>query len=114
VAPRNSQDFAFCQRATSMAFSMAVSASLTVPAPCRTSTVSGSVLLRRQPWILFDTIVGGGAEPQRAFHFERKLGRDRHLPFGARQAARHFVNRANLFDRQAGVDRLQDAVVISV
>ena len=30
---RNSQDFAFCRRATAMACSMAVSASLTVPAP---------------------------------------------------------------------------------
>src|SRR5580704_3364412 len=33
IAPRNSQDFAFCRRATSMPFSMAVSASLTAPAP---------------------------------------------------------------------------------
>src|SRR5208282_4595970 len=33
IAPRNSQDFAFCHRATSMACCMAVSASLTVPAP---------------------------------------------------------------------------------
>jgi acyl-CoA synthetase (AMP-forming)/AMP-acid ligase II len=32
VAPRNSQDFAFCRRATSMPFSMAASASLGVPA----------------------------------------------------------------------------------
>jgi hypothetical protein len=33
IAARNSQDFAFCWRATSMPFSMAVSASLSVPAP---------------------------------------------------------------------------------
>jgi hypothetical protein len=34
------------------------------------------------------------------------------LPLGAHQAAGHFIDRANLFDRHAGVDRLQDALVI--
>jgi hypothetical protein len=42
IAARNSQDFAFCRRATSMAVSMAVSASLIVPAP----TSSASPLSR--------------------------------------------------------------------
>jgi hypothetical protein len=49
---------------------------------------------------------------QRAFDFERKLARDGHLPFGAHQLAGHFVDRANLLDRLAGVDRLEDALVI--
>ena len=43
IAPRNSQDFAFCRRATSMDCCMAVSASLTVPAPAsKASLVGGS------------------------------------------------------------------------
>ena len=38
--------------------------------------------------------------------------RDRDLPFSAHQLAGHFVDRADLLDRQAGVDGLQDALVI--
>jgi hypothetical protein len=49
---------------------------------------------------------------QRAFDFERKLARSGHLPFGAHQLAGHFVDRANLLDRHAGVDGLEDALVI--
>ena len=49
---------------------------------------------------------------QRAFDLERKLARDRHLPFGAHQLAGHFVDRANLLDGRAGVDGLEDALVI--
>jgi hypothetical protein len=50
--------------------------------------------------------------PQRAFNLERKLARDRDLALGAHQAARHFVDRADLLDRHAGVDGLEDALVI--
>jgi hypothetical protein len=32
--------------------------------------------------------------------------------FGPHQAAGHFVDRADLLDRQAGVDRLQNPLVI--
>jgi hypothetical protein len=49
---------------------------------------------------------------QRAFDFERELARDRHLPFSFHQAAGHFVDRAHLLDRHAGVDGFQDALVI--
>jgi hypothetical protein len=49
---------------------------------------------------------------QRAFDFQRELAGERYLSFSAHQEARHFIDRANLFDRQARVDRLQDALVI--
>jgi hypothetical protein len=49
---------------------------------------------------------------QSAFDFERKLPRDRHLPLGAHETAGHFIDRANLLDRHAGVNHLQDALVI--
>jgi len=49
---------------------------------------------------------------QGALDLQRQLARDRGLPFGAHQLQRHFVDRADLLDRQAGVDRLQDALVI--
>ena len=49
---------------------------------------------------------------QSAFDFERKLARERHLALGAHQTAGHFIDRANFLDRHAGVDRLQDALVI--
>jgi hypothetical protein len=49
---------------------------------------------------------------QRPLDLERKLARDRHLPLGAHQAASHFVDRADFLDRQAGVDRLEDPLVI--
>jgi hypothetical protein len=38
--------------------------------------------------------------------------RNRYLSFGAHEAAGHFVDRADLLDRQAGVDSLQDALLI--
>jgi hypothetical protein len=50
---------------------------------------------------------------QRAFVLERKLARDRHLALGAHQATRHLVDRADFLDRQAGVDGLEDALMIS-
>ena len=49
---------------------------------------------------------------QGPFHLQRQFPGNRHLPFGAHQLAGHFVDRAHLLDRQAGVDRLQDALVI--
>jgi hypothetical protein len=49
---------------------------------------------------------------QRAFVLERELARDRHLALGAHQATRHLVDRADFLDRQAGVDGLEDALMI--
>jgi hypothetical protein len=49
---------------------------------------------------------------QGLFDFERELARKRHLALGAHQAASHFVDRADLLDRHAGVDGFQDALVI--
>ena len=49
---------------------------------------------------------------QGAFDLRRQLARDRHLPFGAHQAAGHLVDRQNLLDRQAGIDRLQDTLMV--
>ena len=49
---------------------------------------------------------------QRAFDLRRQFARDRHLPFGSHQAAGHLINRHDLLDRQAGIDRLEDALVI--
>ena len=49
---------------------------------------------------------------QGGFEFEGELARDGHLPLGAHQPARHLVDRAHLLDRHAGVDRLQDTLVI--
>jgi hypothetical protein len=46
------------------------------------------------------------------FDFGRELARDQHLPFGAHQAAGDLVDRANLLDRQAGIDRLENALVV--
>ena len=43
---------------------------------------------------------------------QRQFARDRDLALGSHQAAGHFVDRHDLLDRQAGVDRLQDAFVI--
>jgi hypothetical protein len=47
-----------------------------------------------------------------AFDFDREVAGGRHLPLGAHQPARHLVDRADLLDRQASIDRLQDAFVI--
>ena len=47
-----------------------------------------------------------------AFELERELARGRYLALGAHQPAGHLVDRANLVDRQAGVDRFQNALVI--
>jgi hypothetical protein len=49
---------------------------------------------------------------QGALHLQGQFPRDRHLTFGAHQLAGHLVDRAHLLDRKAGVDRLQDALVI--
>jgi hypothetical protein len=43
---------------------------------------------------------------------QRQLARSRDPALGAHEAARHFVDRHDLVDRQAGVDRLQDPLVI--
>jgi len=43
---------------------------------------------------------------------ECQIARDRHLPFGAHQTARHFVDRADFLDGQAGVDGLQDTLMV--
>jgi hypothetical protein len=50
--------------------------------------------------------------PQRSLDLERELAGNVNVPFGAHEAAGHFVDRADLLDRQAGIDRLQDALVI--
>jgi hypothetical protein len=47
---------------------------------------------------------------QRPFDFEGERAGGRHLAFGAHQAAGHFVDRADLLDRHAGVDGFQDAL----
>jgi len=49
---------------------------------------------------------------QRLFHLEREFARGRHLPLGSHQAAGHLVDRADFLDRQAGVDSLEDALMI--
>jgi hypothetical protein len=38
--------------------------------------------------------------------------RDRYLAFGAHEPAGHLVDRHDLLDRQAGIDSLQNAVVV--
>ena len=48
IAPRSSHDFAFCRRATSMPFSVAASASLTVPAPASNASPLELVQLQLQ------------------------------------------------------------------
>ena len=48
----------------------------------------------------------------RPFDLRRQLARDRHLAFGSHQAAGHFVDRQDLLDRQAGIDCLENALVV--
>ena len=50
--------------------------------------------------------------PQRALHLHGEFARDRHLSFGAHLAGGHFVDRADLLDRETGVDGGEDALVI--
>ena len=49
---------------------------------------------------------------QGALDLQRQFARDRDLALGSHQPAGHFVDRHDLLDRQAGVDRLQNALVI--
>jgi hypothetical protein len=49
---------------------------------------------------------------QGTLHLQGQFPGNWDLPLGAHQAAGHFVDRAHLLDRQAGVDGLQDAFVI--
>jgi hypothetical protein len=49
---------------------------------------------------------------QDPFDLERELARGRHLPFGAHEPAGHLIDRHDLVDRQAGIDGLQNPVVI--
>lgn len=49
---------------------------------------------------------------QRPLDLQRQFARDRHLALGADQSAGHFVDRHDFLDRQAGIDRGQNALVI--
>ena len=49
---------------------------------------------------------------QGAFDLRRQLARGRDLAFGAHKPACHFVDRHDLLDRQAGIDRLENPLVI--
>jgi hypothetical protein len=49
---------------------------------------------------------------QGLLYLHGQFPRHRHLPFGAHQLAGHLVDRAHVLDRQAGVDRVQNAFVI--
>ena len=49
---------------------------------------------------------------QGALDLQRQFARDRDLALGSHQSAGHLVDRHDLLDRQAGVDRLQNALVI--